>query len=145
MEGFFVNISCLRPPGAGTTWTQSHLCVSAVDLGCSPCCEMAWSACLGLLGGTLFGAWWLDYPSICEGCLPSQVMLSHLVIIYLTSACVVKTWQFSSHWDGVCVSDFWLRMRMSGTKNIPTPHFAFVKLSFHGCFPKRQFAYFIHC
>lgn len=38
-----------------------------------------------------------------------------------------------------------LRMRMSGTKSIPTPHFAFVKLSFHGCFPERQFAYFIHC
>lgn len=141
---FFVNISCLRLEGTGITWTQSHLHGSAVDLGCSPYREMAWLACLGLLGGTLFGAWLLDYSSICEGCLPFQTMVSHLVIIYL-SACVVKTWQFSSHRVSVCVSDLWLWMWMSGTKNISTSHFAFVKLSFHGCFPKRQFAYFILC
>lgn len=144
-KGVFCEHFLLETTRRGTTWTQSHLYSSAVDLGCSPCCEVAWSACLGLLGGTLFGAWLLDYPSVCEGCLPFQIMVSHLVIIYLTSACVVKTWQFSSHWEDVCASDLWLWMRMSGTKNIPTPHFAFVKLSFHGCFPKRQFAYFIHC
>lgn len=145
MRWVFGEYSFVRPPSARATWAQAHLLGSAVDFGCSPCCEMAWSACLALLGGTFFEAWLLDYPSVCEGYLPFQIVVPHLVIIYLTSACVMKTWQFSSHWDSVCVSNLWLQMWMSGTKNIPTPHFAFVKLSFHGCFPKRQFAYFIHC
>lgn len=108
---------------------------SAVDLGCSPYREMAWLACLVLLGGTLFGAWLLDYSSICEGCLPFQIMVSHLVIIYL-SACVVKTWQFSSHRVSVCVSDLWLWMWMSGTKNISTSHFALWSSVFMVAFQK---------
>lgn len=79
---------------------------SAADLGHNPCCAMAWSACLGLLGGTLFGAWLRDYPSICKGCWPFQIVISHLVIIYLTSAHVINPWQFSSLWDAACVSDY---------------------------------------
>lgn len=79
---------------------------SAADLGHSTCCAVAWSACLGLLGGTLFEAWLRDYPSICKGCWPFQIMISHLVIIYLTSAHVINPWQFSSLWDAVCVSDY---------------------------------------
>lgn len=136
---FFVNNSCCTPSDTVSTWTQSHLQGFAVDSGCSLYCEMAWLACLGLLGGTLFRAWLLDYPSVCEGCLPFHIMVWHLVIIYLTSACFVN---FSSHSDSVCVSNLWLWMRVPGIKNIHTPHFPFVKLSFHGCFPKKTICIF---
>lgn len=142
--GFFLYIfSCLWPSG---TWYHLHSAAfagSAADLGHSPCCAMAWSACLGLLGGTLFGAWLRDYPSICKGLLsiPNHDLTSCYNLPYFCT-CHQPLAVFFSLRRRLCIR---LQMRMSGTKSIPTPRFAFVKLSFHGRFPERQFAYFIHC